>query len=89
MASGVERTNTVEFEPVHLTLGSCAPPNSQPNPVDCHTATGAEDSMKAEGVFSSCECDSPACNTATTAPSTDTEVLFVVATICRRSCPPK
>ena len=55
MVSDVERTNTVELDPVHLTLGSWPPPSSHPNPVDCQMATGADASMKAEGVFNSWE----------------------------------
>ena len=60
MVSLVERTKTVEVDPVHFTLGSWAPPSSHPNPVDCHTATGADASMKAEGVFRTCWWASPA-----------------------------
>ena len=77
----VERTKTVEVDPVHLTLGNWAPPSSQPKPVDCHMATGAEASMNAEGVFNVWLCGLSGRRVATVAPSTVTEVLFCVATI--------
>ena len=60
MVSLVERTKTVDVDPVHLTLGNWAPPSSHPNPVDCQMATGAEASMNAEGVFNVWLCDCPA-----------------------------
>ena len=81
MVSLVERTKTVEVDPVHLTLGNWAPPSSHPKPVDCQMATGADASMNAEGVFSVWLWDCPACRVATVAPSTVTVVLFCVATI--------